>query len=302
MNITSNDKPMLTIFTPTFNRAYTLHKCYESLIRQTVKNFIWLIIDDGSTDNTRELVNKWINENRITIKYKYQENQGMHGAHNTAYELIDTELNTCIDSDDYMTDDAVEKIVEFWKKNKRKDLAGFVALDSYEDGEIIGTKFPEGLKETTYFDIYHKYNVKGDKKFIYRSELTKNYQYPIFRGEKYVSLAYKYAKIDSEYKLALMNEVVCIVQYMEDGSSLNMIRQYRKNPRGFAFIRIENMKDSRLSLTNKFKESIHYVSSSLLSKNKQFIKETPCKFMTILAIPFGLLLYIYIVRKTVNIQ
>lgn len=302
MNIKSNDKPMLTIFTPTFNRAYTLHKCYESLIRQTSKNFLWLIIDDGSTDNTRELVEKWINENKVTIKYHYQQNQGMHGAHNTAYELIDTELNTCIDSDDYMTDAAVEKIIEFWKKNKKKDLAGFVALDSYEDGKIIGTKFPEGLKETTYFDIYHKHNVKGDKKFIYRSELTKRYPYPIFKGEKYVSLAYKYAKLDSEYKLALMNEVVCIVQYMEDGSSLNMIRQYRKNPRGFAFIRVENMKDSRLSLTNKFKESIHYVSSSLLSKNKEFIKETPCKLLTILAIPFGLLLYTYIVRKTANIQ
>ena len=92
-----------------------MHLCYESLKRQTCKDFIWLIIDDGSTDDTKELVDSWILENKVEIRYYYQENQGMHGAHNTAYEKIDTELNVCIDSDDYMPDDAVEKIVSFWK-------------------------------------------------------------------------------------------------------------------------------------------------------------------------------------------
>lgn len=300
MNTTNKNDVILTIFTPTFNRAYTLHKCYESLLRQTCKNFIWLIIDDGSTDNTKELVNSWINENKINIRYYYQENKGMHGAHNTAYKLIDTEINTCIDSDDYMTDDAVEKINDFWEKNRNDELAGFVALDAYENGEIIGTKFPENLKSTTYFDIYNKYKVKGDKKFIYRSELTKLYPYPIFEGEKYVSLAYKYAKLDEKYKLALMNEVVCIVEYMDDGSSKNMLRQYRKNPKGFSFIRIENMKNPKLTLKRKFKECIHYVSSSIMSNNKLFLRETPCKVLTIVAIPFGVLLYFYILRKTPN--
>lgn len=84
-------KATLTVFTPAYNRAYTLHKCYESLKMQTNKDFVWLIIDDGSTDNTRELVESWINENIVHITYHYQKNQGMHGAHNTAYELIDTE-------------------------------------------------------------------------------------------------------------------------------------------------------------------------------------------------------------------
>ena len=132
-------KPTLTIFTPTFNRAYTLHKCYESLTRQTSNDFEWLIIDDGSTDNTKELVESWINENKVRIHYFYQENQGMHGAHNTAYEQIDTELNVCIDSDDYMPDDAVEKIVSFWKKFGSNKYAGLVGLDATQDGKIIGT-------------------------------------------------------------------------------------------------------------------------------------------------------------------
>ena len=298
MNIINSNDPILTVFTPTFNRAYTLHKCYESLLRQTSKEFIWLIIDDGSTDNTNELVNSWINENKINIRYHYQENQGMHGAHNTAYELIDTEINTCIDSDDYMTDYAVEKIINFWKVNKKEEIAGFVALDAYENGKIIGTKFPDRLKEATYFDIYNKHNIRGDKKFIYRSDLTKQYPYPIFKGEKYVSLAYKYAKLDENYKLALMNEVVCVVKYMEDGSSLNMFKQYRRNPKGFAFIRIENMKNQRLSLVKKFKECVHYVASSILSKNRSFLSEVPCKGMTIVAIPVGIILYCYILMKT----
>ena len=288
----------LTVFTPTYNRAYTLHKCYESLKRQTSNDFVWLIIDDGSSDNTKEIVDKWIRENKVEIRYHYQKNQGMHGAHNTAYELIDTEINTCIDSDDYMTDDAVENIVDFWNKNRNRGLAGFVALDAYDNGQVIGTKLPSNISETTYFDIYNTLGVKGDKKFIYRSDLTKLYPYPIFEGEKYVSLAYKYAKLDDDYKLGIMNEVVCIVQYMEDGSSLNMFKQYRRNPKGFAFIRIENMKNPRISSINKFKECIHYVSSSIISKNKKFLKDVPCKLRTILAVPFGTVLYFYILNKT----
>ena len=100
---------LLTVFTPTYNRAHTLPRTYASLKNQDSFCFEWLIIDDGSTDNTRELVESWIAENKIPIRYHYQENQGMHGAHNTAYRLINTELNTCIDSDDYMPDDA-EKV------------------------------------------------------------------------------------------------------------------------------------------------------------------------------------------------
>lgn len=100
---------ILTVFTPTFNRANLLHKCYNSLVRQTSKDFVWLIIDDGSSDNTRELIESWQKEeNGFEIQYYYQQNQGMHGAYNTAYGLIDTELNVCIDSDDYMPDHAVE--------------------------------------------------------------------------------------------------------------------------------------------------------------------------------------------------
>lgn len=291
-------KKKLTVFTPTYNRAYILPQCYESLLRQTCKDFIWIIIDDGSSDNTKELVTSWIKEDKLEIKYYYQENQGMHGAYNKAYEVIETEINVCIDSDDYMTDDAVEFILEFWEKNKEENIYGFAGLDIDKSGKVIGTKFPDNLKKSTHFDIYKRYKVKGDKKFIYRTELIKQFPFPIFKGENYVGMDYKNVKLDQKYTLKLVNKPLCVVEYLPDGSSLNMFKQYKRNPKGFSFYRIENMKNPKGNLLYKFKESIHYVSSSIIGKNRNFLKETPCKFLCILAIPFGYLLYRYILKKT----
>ena len=291
----------LTIFTPAYNRAYTLHLGYEALLRQTSKDFEWLIIDDGSTDNTRELVESWIAENKIPIRYHYQENQGMHGAHNTAYRLINTELNTCIDSDDYMPDDAVEKIIAFWRKYGSKQVAGIVGLDADFEGKLIGTPFKEN---NVPIRLSHFYNQggKGDKKYVYRSDIICNYpEYPIFQGEKYVSLGYKYELIEQDYPVLAMNEVLVNVEYRPDGSSLNMYRQYIKNPQGFAFIRKSSM---QLAPTAKrrFMEAIHYVSSSLILKNKRFLQESPRKLLTLCAIPFGIAWYLYIQYKTRNLQ
>jgi glycosyltransferase involved in cell wall biosynthesis len=288
----------LTVFTPTFNRAYCLINCYQSLVNQTCKDFVWLVIDDGSTDNTKELVTTWITEKKIEIKYVWQENQGMHGAHNTAYELINTELNVCIDSDDFMPPYAVERITAFWGKYGSEKYSGLIGLDSYIDYKIIGTKLPDNLKSSTLFDLYQKHGVKGDKKVVYRSELTKEFPYPIFKNEKYVGLAYKYYKLDQLYEMLLMNEVLCCVEYLPDGSSLNMFNQYRRNPRGWAFYRVELMKLPFAGIFFKFRQAIHYVSSSLMLKNRWFIDESPVKGLTILAIPFGTLLYFYIKAKT----
>lgn len=291
-------QPLLTIFTPTFNREKLLKRCYESLKKQSSNNFEWLIIDDGSTDNTKAIVESWIIENsKFKIRYIYQKNQGMHGAHNMAYENITTELNTCIDSDDYMPIDAVEKIDDFWNKYGSSEYAGIAALDSFQNGQIIGVKFPQKLKSCTLFDMYKKKGIKGDKKLIYRTELTKQYPYPIYEGEKYVGLDYKYHIIDHKHELLLMNEIVCNVEYQEDGSSLNMFRQYYTNPKGFAFYRVQNMKNPKGNINYKLKECIHYVASCLISKNKRFLFETPYKILTIVALPFGTALYLYIKKK-----
>lgn len=298
MNTTDTDKPTLTIFTPAYNRAYSLHLCYESLLGQSCKDFKWLIVDDGSTDNTRELVDSWLSkDNGFEIQYIYKENGGMHTAHNTAYENIDTELNVCIDSDDYLADEAVKKVLEFWKKYGSEKYAGIVGLDATFDNEIIGKRFPDNLKETT-LSGYYSNGGKGDKKLVYRTKIINKYPpYPVFEGEKYLGLNYKYILCDQEYKLLTLNEILCNVEYRTDGSSMNMYKQYLRNPKGFAFLRTVYMQYPT-SFKRLLIDNIHYVSSCLISKNKNFIKESPKKLLTILMAPFGFVLYIHIKRNT----
>lgn len=288
--------PLITVFTPAFNRAHTIWRTYQSLCRQTCKDFIWMVIDDGSTDNTAELVLKWKENSEFEIIYIYQQNQGMHGAHNTAYQNITTELNVCIDSDDYMPDDAIELITNFWRNNGSEKYAGIIGLDVDLNQQIIGTEFPNNLKETTLTDFYAN-GGKGDKKLVYRTEVIKKYpEYPIFDNEKYVGLAYKYMLIDQNYTLLTINKPFVVVEYQQDGSSNNMLRQYWNNPKGFAFYRKTEMVLTP-TLKRRFMSCIHYVSSSIISKNKNFIKESPKKLLTILSIIPGIGLYFYIKFK-----
>lgn len=274
---------------------------YQSLVKQTNQNFKWLIVDDGSTDHTKELIDQWVKDAKISIDYIFQTNQGMHGAHNTAYKAIETELNVCIDSDDFMPEDAVEQIISCWKQYGNESVSGIVGLDSYTNGEIIGTPLPQGLKQSTLFDLYNNHGVKGDKKLVYRTELTKEFPYPIFQNEKYVGLAYKYFRLDESYEMLLLNKVLCRVEYLADGSSRNMLKQYRRNPKGFAFYRKELMTLSFASVFFKYRQAIHYVSSSLMMRNKNFLRDSPQKGLTMLALPFGCLLYIYVTSRTRNV-
>ncbi len=286
----------LTVFTPAYNRAHTIVRTYQSLCRQTCKDFCWLVVDDGSSDNTRQLVEEWIAEGKIPIRYIYQQNQGMHGAHNTAYRNIETPLNTCIDSDDFMPDDAVEKIISFWREHGSDDVAGIIGLDVTEDGKVIGTRFPEGMTRTTLQGFYQS-GGRGDKKLVNRKDVIKRYpEYPMFDGERYVELAYKYMLIDQDYQLITLNEPLVVVEYQQDGSSFNMFKQYWNNPRGFAFFRKAEMVTAK-SLKRKIKVCTHYVSSSIISRNWHFVQESPEKLLTLLCIPSGFALFCLIRYK-----
>lgn len=293
-----NNEVKLTVFTPAYNRAHTLPRTYESLRVQTCKDFIWLVVDDGSTDDTAALVRKWKSQdNGFPIEYVYKENGGMHTAHNTAYENISTELNVCIDSDDSMTPDAVALILEKWRQVKEMGYAGIIALDAdMNTGKVIGKGFPESMTETTVIGYYQNGGA-GDKKLIYRTDVIKEHPpYPVFEGEKYVSLSYKYRLIDQKYKMAVLDKVVCNVEYQQDGSSLNMYRQYLRNPKGFAFwrkVRMETPESKKRLLV----DCIHYCSSSQISHNKNYIKESPKPLLTLLCTPVGWLLTTYIRRK-----
>lgn len=286
---------LLTIFTPAYNRAHTISRTYKSLVKQDCKDFIWLVVDDGSTDNTAELIKEWQKQdNGFEIRYVYKKNGGMHTAHNVAYENIDTEINTCIDSDDELAEGAAKAIIDKWLEVRDKGYVGIIALDyNLNTGKVIGKGFPEELTETTVSGYYNS-GGSGDKKLIYRTDIINQYpEYPVFEGEKYVSLSYKYLLIDQEYKLAVLNKNVCNVEYQPDGSTNTMYSNYAKNPKGWAFWRKVRMQYD-VSKKRLFIDCVHYVSSSLLSKNKHFIKESPKKLMTFFAIPFGMLFTIYI--------
>lgn len=290
----------LTVFTPAFNRADCLRHCYESLARQTCRDFVWLVIDDGSSDGTAAMVREWMKEGVLEIRYHYQENGGMHTAHNAAYELMDTELNVCLDSDDVMPEDAVASILEFWSRHGSGRVAGLVGLDAdVKTGKLIGTAFQEDACETTLTGFYAE-GGRGDKKLVYRTALMKQLPlYPVFPGEKYVGLGYKYMLADRMAPLLTMNKVLCLVEYREDGSSRNMFRQYLLNPRGFAFLRKEGMK-YQPSRGRRFMEAAHYVSASLLARNVRFLRESPRPFLTVAAIPFGVALMCLIAVKNRN--
>ncbi len=287
----------LTIFTPAFNRAHTLPRAFEALKKQSDKRFVWLIVDDGSTDNTKEVVEAFQKEDcGFEIKYVYKKNGGMHTAHNLAYKIIETELNTCIDSDDMLGEEAVKKILDFWDENGSENYAGIVGLDSDFDGNVLGKGFPEGLKKTT-LSGYYDNGGSGDKKLVLRTAVVKKYPpYPEYEGEKLVPLGTLYTLIDQDYELLVLDEKLCLVEYQPDGSGASIIRQYQQSPKGFLYSRIVAMSNSK----NKKKTmmaAIHYVSSCIFAKEKHFLKKSPKKLLTILMIPFGVLLNIYIRLK-----
>lgn len=288
---------LLTVFTPTYNRAYCLDKCYESLLRQTSKDFEWLIIDDGSTDNTREIVDGWIKEQKIPIRYIHKKNGGMHSGYNTAYDNIFTELAVCIDSDDYMADNAVELIADFWKKNKAPQYAGIVALDITADGNVIGKPLPD-KKSIKIYDYYNRLNGSGDKKMVYRPEIMRQFRSPEFEGERLFPTCYKYFLVDLEYDMLVLNEPLCIVEYMADGFTSNIMKSYKKNLNSYIYYRKFILTYPNATAAHKFRFAIHYVAECLLNKEKHWLRNAPMKRIVVPAILPGILLYFYLLSKT----
>jgi len=284
----------ITVFTPSFNRAHTLPRLYESLQRQTSKNFDWLIVDDGSSDNTKELVRGWIDQGNISIRYIRQANKGMLGAHNTAYDNISSTLAICIDSDDYLVDDGIESILNAWELESRQEhIAGFIGLDAFESGEIIGNKFPTTLTEATFMEIRRKYRIKGDKKCVYRMSVINEFgRFPEIQGEHFPASSYLYRKIDQKYKLRIINRPLCIVEYQAGGNSKQKIKQYQRNPNAFMLYR-EYCMQHPFDIREKITHAIHYVSSCFFSHRYGKIFMNRNGLLTTLVSPFGALLYLY---------
>lgn len=293
----------LTIFTPTYNRAHTIERTYHSLCRQSCKEFDWLIIDDGSTDNTASIVKAWVAENKIPIRYVYKENGGLYTGYNVAYSLIESELCVCVDSDDYMPDDAVEKIYRCWIERGGEQYAGLIGLDFHLDGTPIGGYFPTGLDNVWFMDLYIKKLHLGDVKPVLRTDLMKTVAPMVgFEGEKNFNPAYMMMQVCDRYPILLLNENLCFVDYQTglDSMSAGIWKQYRNSPHSFQKQRILELQLVHNSWKNRIRVAIHYVASSLIAHDKGWLRKSPKKWITLLVSPMGLVLYLLILYKSRN--
>lgn len=260
-----------------------------------------MVIDDGSTDNTRQLVEGFIRDNKISIRYIHKENGGLYTGYNTAYESIDTELCVCVDSDDFMPPNAVELILDKWGRDGSDKYCGIVGLDFYAGTQTpIAGYFPDGMRECYYLDLYIKNIHRGDSKYVMRTCLMKEVA-PMegFPGEKDFNPGYMFLQVCDDKPLLVLNENLCFVDYQSGGNmSAAIWMQYRRSPKSFAKTRELEMGLKRSSLKNKYRSAIHYVAESLLAGNYYFLRETKHKLPVTVAILPGLLLFFLILIKT----
>ncbi len=287
-----SDNVLITIFTPTYNRAYILPQLYESLKNQTSNKFKWLIVDDGSTDNTEALVSEWINEQYIDIQYIKQENAGKMKAHNVGVENTETKLFVCVDSDDWIVPKTVEEILAKWQdlsKEVQGRISGFVAYKGKTDSEVIGNEFPVGLEEVRLSELYNKGFV-GDTTLIFKTDIIKQYPFPIINGEKFIPEAFIYDQIDRKYKYLLIPSIMIVCEYRDDGYTSNTLKIVFNNPCGYVTYFLQ-----KANFSGSVKGKIGcYIRANCFRhkiKNKELPVVPENEFLYNLLYPAGLLLF-----------
>lgn len=253
----------ITIFTPTYNRAYILEQAYQSLLNQTNKNFIWLIVDDGSTDNTSELVENWKKENKIYIEYIKQENQGKHIAHNTAVKNCKTDFFLILDSDDFLSKNAIEILEKETEKIKDKeDISGIIGNRWLpKTNEVIGTEIPKGITYTTGLELYQKLGFKGDTLRLYKINVLKQFLFPKIEGEKFVYENVVFDAIDSKYRMLINRDKLYYCEYLEDGYTKNSNKLKENNPIGYSLSLSSSAKYSIKKMFNIKYTILYYIWS-----------------------------------------
>lgn len=279
----NSNKKRLTVFTPTYNRAYILEQAYKSLINQTNKSFVWLIVDDGSTDNTESLVKEWIKEDKIEIKYYKQKNGGKQRAYNKAIKLTNSELFICLDSDDYFTEYAIEILLNSWEKIKDMNkVAGIIALKGLNEKNPIGTYMPQNVTFSTLRGLYDKYGFKGDTALLYRTKILKKFPFKVAEGEKFIGEDYVYDQIDQNYEMYLLNEIIYICEYLDDGYTSNVRKLIRNNPKSYMLLNKQKINFSD-NIKSKFINTVKYLVGGILNKERNLIKNSPNKILAFLA-------------------
>lgn len=264
----------ITVFTPTYNRAYIIGQLYESLKRQTFFDFEWLVVDDGSTDGTEELFAKWIEtEDKFPIRYYKKDNGGKCRAINYALDFAQGRLFFTVDSDDYLTDDALEKIVNWEKKLPLNEtfcgVAGNLGTSKRQTSNtLFNTRYFDG----TLLDRYR--NVDGERAIVFYTEIHKKYKYPEFNDEKFMTEAVVYNRIANDgYKIRFYNDIIWIYEYQKDGLTKTGNLLFINNPRGYGLWLREKATFMKMSFIKKMK--MYYTFSCDLSEhyNESLIAE-----------------------------
>lgn len=235
----------ITVITPTYNRGNMLERLYRSLIGQTVKDFCWLVVDDGSKDETERLVKGWAEEGKIRICYQKQENGGKHRALNAGIKRIESPLTFIVDSDDYLPEDSMRIILDYHNKYAgTPGICGYSFLRFYSNGEVNTAYFPINEEIDTYLKVRINGGIGGDKAEVFYTYVLKEYPFPEFQGEKFMPEDTVWMMMSEKYAMVHINECVYISDYLEGGLTKSGRRMKIYSPRGM-------MLRSKVYLENK---------------------------------------------------
>ena len=283
----------ITVFTATYNREHTLNRLYDSLVLQTMKDFEWLIIDDGSTDGTRELIEKFRNENKINIRYIYQDNRGKHIAMNNGVKIALGKYFFIVDSDDFLILKSLEKILFHCNSIKNDSLSvGVIGLMKTSEKQNVKINSKIKYLDANIFDIRYKYKIKGDLAKVLKTDILKNYPFPIFENEKFCAESLIWNRIAMKYSYRLFNEIIYVCEYLQGGLSYNSIRNRRKSPNYTCILYCELANNKKISFKLRIRAIINYWRFSLFIKNSFFYKLNEIKNfpLSIILFPIGVIL------------
>lgn len=249
---------LVTVFTPTYNRAYILEQLYRSLCSQTCKNFEWLIVDDGSTDDTQDLVASWTQEGKFPIKYYLQKNGGKHRAINKGVELAQGELFYIVDSDDQLPPNSIDDIQYVYNDIRNdRSFAGVCGLKCYFNGEKVGDPFEFDLLDCSPLDFRYTYKMKGDMAEVFRTEVLRCYPFPEFDGEKFCPEAIVWNRIGSSFKMRYFNKNIYFCDYLPDGLTAKIVQVRMQSPKA-SMICYSELYKMKVPFSVKIKSAINF--------------------------------------------
>lgn len=285
---------MITVLTPTFNRGGGLQSLWDSLQKQTVKDFEWLVVDDGSTDGTKNLITQLQENSDFPIRYIYKSNGGKHTALNVGIQTICSELTFIVDSDDCVTDDAVESILKIHKKYKSQNkICGYAFLRTFPDGKVNGKKFDVDEKIGSYIDVRVNGDDTGaDKAEVFKTHCLKEFPFPEYPNEKFLGEDLVWVRMAREYEMVHINRAIYVGNYLEDGLTNNRRKHNIASPIG-CMHRAEEFMESDLKTRYRIKGGLQYIVYGRFAGVKviDLIRKSRHKILATVCIPGGLLLY-----------